>query len=55
MWRDGEKFVHKKREKIAPQRKMQLRKTNQLAIPDLPSKVTVRSLLDAFSKFEKKM
>lgn len=35
---------------------MQLtRKTNQLAIPDLSGKVTVKDLLEAFSKYEKEM
>nr|QBZ39708.1 polyA-binding protein [Sporanauta perivermis] len=34
---------------------MQLKKTNQLAIPDLSSKVTIRTLLDAFSRYENKV
>lgn len=31
------------------------RKTNQLAIPDLPKEVTVKDLLEAFPKYGKEM
>jgi hypothetical protein len=34
---------------------MQMKKTNQLAIPDLQPSTKIRAVLDAFSKYEADM